>query len=79
MISEAEVAAEVRASNGDLTVLRRRLSAAQRASEKASARRRSLPVGSSRARVTTANARWMRAAEARDRLAAAVAAVEAAR
>lgn len=25
-----------------------------------------LPAGSSRARVTTANARWMRAAEARD-------------
>lgn len=32
--------------------------------------RSSLPPGSTRARVTTANARWMRAAEERDRLAA---------
>jgi hypothetical protein len=43
--------------------------------EKANARslklseaRRALPPGSSRARVTTANARWARAAEERDRL-----------
>jgi hypothetical protein len=36
-------------------------------SAKASEARSALPAGSSRARVTTANARWMRAAEARDR------------
>ena len=30
--------------------------------------RAALPAGSSRARVTSANARWMRAAEHRDRL-----------
>ena len=42
--------------------------AAYRASEKASKARQALPVGSSRARVTTANARWSNAAEYRDRL-----------
>jgi hypothetical protein len=34
-----------------------------------SERRRALPPGSSRARVTTANARWATACEARDRVA----------
>jgi hypothetical protein len=48
--------------------LERELARAQRASEKASAARAALPPGSSRARVTTANARWMRAAEHRDRI-----------
>lgn len=37
-------------------------------SAKASAAREALPAGSSRAKVTTANARWARAAEERDRL-----------
>jgi hypothetical protein len=48
--------------------LERALRAAERSSAKASAARRALPAGSSRARVTTANARWMRAAEHRDLL-----------
>jgi len=37
-------------------------------SERASDVRAALPIGSSRARVTTANARWMSAAENRDRI-----------
>ncbi len=37
-----------------------------KASEKAAAARSRLPAGSTRAKVTTANARWARAAEARD-------------
>lgn len=37
-----------------------------RSSERWAARRASLPPGSSRARVTTANAKWAQAAEARD-------------
>jgi hypothetical protein len=41
---------------------------AQEKSEKASEARRALPPGSSRARVTSANARWRRAAVARDRI-----------
>lgn len=47
--------------------LRRTLEAAQTKSEKAMDARRRLPPGASRAKVTTANARWSRAAEARDR------------
>ena len=42
--------------------------AAYRASVKAAKARADLPAGSSRARVTTANARWKSAAEERDRL-----------
>ena len=42
--------------------------AAARKSAAAATRRANLPPGSTRARVTTANARWMRAAEERDRL-----------
>jgi hypothetical protein len=41
---------------------------AQRASDKASRARANLPAGSSRPRVTTANARWAMAAEERDRV-----------
>lgn len=52
---------------------------AQKRSTKASDARAALPAGSSRPRVTTANARWMRAAEDRDRCEAALrAALEAA-
>ena len=40
------------------------------ASKRASEARRDLPAGSSRAKVTTANARWISAAEERDRSAA---------
>ena len=42
------------------------------ASSRASAARRDLPPGSSRAKVTTLNARWSAAAEERDRLALAM-------
>ncbi len=55
----------------------RELKAAERASEKACAARAALPPGSSRARVTTANARWMRAAEYRDLVQARLAAIDA--
>lgn len=44
----------------------RALAAAQRACDKRTAARAALPAGSSRARVTTANARWARACEQRD-------------
>jgi hypothetical protein len=43
---------------------------AKRDSQKASDARAALPVGSSRSKVTSANARWMAAAEERDRIAA---------
>lgn len=43
------------------------LELAERTSLKAAERRGSLPPGSSRARVTTANADWARKAEGRDR------------
>ena len=49
--------------------LERELAKAQRASTRASERRAALPAGTSRARVTSANARWMRAAEYRDLIA----------
>ncbi len=47
--------------------LRSRLAAAGR-KVRASESRRALPAGSSRARVTSANARWKTACEARDRI-----------
>lgn len=43
--------------------MRRLLKAAHRDMRRASDRRRDLPIGSSRARVTTANARWSTACE----------------
>lgn len=49
--------------------LRRELVKAQAKSLKWAERRHALPAGSSRARVTTANANWARAAEHRDRIA----------
>jgi hypothetical protein len=58
-----------------LATVERELAAAQRASERAAQARAALPAGSSRARVTTANAKWMRAAEHRDRLLAEAAAL----
>lgn len=48
--------------------LERWLGKAERASERAMEARAALPTGSSRARVTGANARWAAHAEARDRL-----------
>ena len=44
----------------------KRLHAAEAASLRAAERRAALPAGSSRARVTSANAAWARAAEERD-------------
>jgi hypothetical protein len=43
------------------------LAAAQTASERACDQRQALDAGTSRARLTSANAKWMRAAEHRDR------------
>lgn len=51
-----------------IKVLEKMLRDAQKKSEAAAQARAKLPPGSSRARVTTANARWMRAAEHRDRI-----------
>ena len=48
--------------------LRKELARLTKASKAASDARSRLGPGSSRARVTTANARWMRLAEARDRV-----------
>ena len=50
-----------------LRTLARDLEAAELAMLKASAARAALPAGSSRARVTTANARWSTKCEQRDR------------
>ena len=52
----------------ELERLKKELAKAQAKSMKAAAARHALPPGSSRARVTTANARWASAAEARDRI-----------
>lgn len=52
----------------ELERLKKELAKAQAESLKAAAARHALPPGSSRARVTTANARWASAAEARDRI-----------
>jgi hypothetical protein len=48
----------------EIKALRREMARAEKSSAKASEARYALPAGSSRARVTTANARWMRAARA---------------
>ena len=50
-----------------LAKLRRQLASAEVASGKAAEARASLHAGSTRARVTTANSRWARKAEERDR------------
>lgn len=55
-----------------LRTLARQLEDAEKACIKATAARAALPAGSSRARVTTANARWATAAEHRDRCEAAL-------
>ena len=52
----------------NLDQLRKELARLERASAQAAERRAALPPGSSRARVTSANAKWMRLAEARDRV-----------
>jgi hypothetical protein len=52
----------------DIACLERALADAQAKSYRAMDRRGALRAGSSRARVTTANANWARAAEHRDRI-----------
>lgn len=56
-----------------LVELAKELQRAERRSMKACQVRQDIPPGSSRAKVTTVNARWMRAAEARDQLQSALA------
>ena len=51
----------------DVTALERELARLKKAVERTSEARRKLPPGSSRARVTSANAKWARACEAYDR------------
>lgn len=48
--------------------LKKALAAAEKKSERLAMARAALPAGSSRARVTSANAKWARAAEYRDLL-----------
>lgn len=55
-------------SSRELVRTWRELVKAQKASLRAAASRHRLPPGSTRARVTTANANWARAAEDRDRV-----------
>jgi len=57
------------AVSDNIARLRKSLAAAQKRSLQCAERRAALPAGSSRARVTTANANWARAAEHRDRIA----------
>jgi hypothetical protein len=52
----------------DLPALKKAIVRAQARSMALATARASLPPGTSRARVTTANARWARAAEERDRI-----------
>lgn len=56
--------------------LRRELERLEKKSKAAAEARSALPPGSSRARVTSANARWARAAAARDRVAGELAEAE---
>ena len=56
------------AESAEVARLRKALAAAQKKSLQWASRRAALPPGSSRARVTTANAKWGIAAEHRDRI-----------
>ena len=56
------------AEESEVQRLERAMEKAQKASTRAMDSRGRLPAGSSRARVTTANANWARAAEHRDRI-----------
>lgn len=62
----------------ELDRLRKELASLEAKSAKLAAARASLPPGSTRARVTTANARWARAAEARETIRRHIAELEAA-
>lgn len=59
-------------STAELAALIKKYLEAQKASERAMEARMKLAAGSTRARSTTANARWAQAAEGRDRLQEAV-------
>lgn len=61
-------------TTADIKRLKRELARAEAASARWADRRAALPPGSSRARVTSSNAKWARAAEHRDRVAAMLAA-----
>lgn len=52
----------------EIGILERELARVAKKSAKLSAARMALPTGSSRARVTSLNAKWARAAEERDRI-----------
>ena len=52
----------------EIKELEKRLAECTKKAEKSCAYRASLPVGSSRARVTTANARWITWSQARDKV-----------
>ncbi len=56
------------ANEAEVIRLTKLLAKAQATSLKWAERRHKMPMGSSRARVTTANAEWARAAEHRDRI-----------
>lgn len=56
-------------NEAEVAKLRKLHAAAEKKSANFAAARSRLPPGSTRAKITTANARWMRAAEERDRLA----------
>lgn len=57
------------AEPANAAALRRALAKANAESQRWAEKRATLPAGSSRAKVTTANARWMSACESRDRVA----------
>lgn len=63
-------------TQSELERYRRLLQQAEKDSLKACKARGDLPIGASRARLTTANARWMRASEYRDRILAKISELE---
>lgn len=63
------VVSETATEPANAPALRRALAKANAESQRWAEKRSTLPAGSSRAKVTTANARWMSACEARDRVA----------
>lgn len=63
---QLHAAVDAAGQRADIHRLEARVAKLTRESERAAAARAALPAGSSRARATTANARWARKAEARD-------------
>lgn len=66
IVQEFRVQVDAAGVRGDLKRAEKRLAELQAKSLHLCEKARQLPRGSSRARVTTANARWARVAEARD-------------